>query len=257
MFGMTTFMFTLAFIALVLHTAIEFQDANPNYSPSLYNVCYNIWGTITYLMYILCDAICAWRTVVLWRNDKRVIAVLVFSILGTTAASTCALVINNLTLEKLDLIAIGPTLATNLLSTGLIAFKAWQRRIPVKGYLREGSGFVRVDRAFALLIESGLIYCCFWIYYWISTFGVLPCPGFTAMILVSGLYPTLIIILISKQMSPIDQYSTDFTDSIDSEMQFAQRPLRDSGLPRHMLMIRRDSTNDFGAQIPFLKPSDE
>jgi hypothetical protein len=31
----------------------------------------------------------------------------------------------NPTMGKLDLIVIGPTLATNLLSTGLIALKAW------------------------------------------------------------------------------------------------------------------------------------
>ena len=39
---------------------------------------------LTLVQYILCDAICAWRTVVLWNNDKRVIAILVFFILGTT-----------------------------------------------------------------------------------------------------------------------------------------------------------------------------
>jgi hypothetical protein len=39
---------------------------------------------LTTVQYILCDVICAWRTVVLWRNDKWVIAVLVFFITGTT-----------------------------------------------------------------------------------------------------------------------------------------------------------------------------
>jgi hypothetical protein len=36
------------------------------------------------VQYILCDVICTWCTVVLWRKDKRVIAVHVFFILGTT-----------------------------------------------------------------------------------------------------------------------------------------------------------------------------
>ena len=70
-------------------------------------------------------------------------------------------------------------------------------------HLREGRRFVRVDRVFALLIESGLIYCCIWvcptsggafaegftallqISYWISMLGVLPFPGFTVIVLVS------------------------------------------------------------------------
>jgi hypothetical protein len=50
-------------------------------------------------------------------------------------------------------------------------------------------------------------------------------------------------------MSPIDQYSIDFTDSIDSEIQFTRVPAvgppRDGSLPLHgMLTIRRDSTHD-------------
>jgi hypothetical protein len=36
------------------------------------------------VQYILCDVICAWRMVVLWRKDKHIIAVHVFFILGTT-----------------------------------------------------------------------------------------------------------------------------------------------------------------------------
>ena len=64
---------------------------------------------------------------------------------------------------------------------------------------------MRVDRVFALLIESGLIYCCVWvrptsrrvnaatevltivlqILYWISTFGALPNPGLTVIAFVS------------------------------------------------------------------------
>ena len=40
----------------------------------------------TIVQYILCDAICAWRTVVLWNKDKRVIAILLLFILGTIGA---------------------------------------------------------------------------------------------------------------------------------------------------------------------------
>ena len=40
----------------------------------------------TVVQYILCDAICAWRTVVLWNKDKRIIAILVLFVLGTIGA---------------------------------------------------------------------------------------------------------------------------------------------------------------------------
>jgi hypothetical protein len=33
---------------------------------------------------ILCDSICAWRTVIIWNEDKRIIAILVFCNLVST-----------------------------------------------------------------------------------------------------------------------------------------------------------------------------
>jgi hypothetical protein len=197
MFGITTFMFALGIVALVLVTTLGFKITHSMFYGDFeqdFVFYYYAWAAITCLMYILCDIICAWRTVVLWNKDKRVIAILVIFILGTIAAAGYGLASgllstfpedSNLTLGKLDIIMIGPTLGTNLLSTALIAWKAWQRRISVRKHLCEGSGFVRVDRVFALLIESGLIYCCIWILYWISTFGVIPSPGFTVIVFVS------------------------------------------------------------------------
>ncbi|KAF8266789.1 hypothetical protein EI94DRAFT_133536 [Lactarius quietus] len=198
MFGTTTFMFILGIIALVLATTIMFQEMLSvveqvsDGGASL--ASYLAWAILTRLMYILCDIICAWRTVVLWNRDKRVIAILLIFILGTTVASVFAYGIaleSELepgTSNAFDLVMVCPTLATNLLSTGLIAWKAWKRRISIRKHLFERSGFARVDRIFALLIESGLIYCCIWMLYLISLFGVLPNPGFTAMAFISGLY---------------------------------------------------------------------
>jgi hypothetical protein len=37
--------------------------------------------------YIMSDVICAWRAVVLWNKDKRVIAILLLLILGTMGVS--------------------------------------------------------------------------------------------------------------------------------------------------------------------------
>ncbi len=91
---------------------------------------------------------------------------------------------SNVKLGERALIMVGPTLATNLLSTGLIAWKAWyapslytcnrlwylticrlrrQHRTSVKKHLGEGSVSVRVERIFALLVESGFVYCCLWV----------------------------------------------------------------------------------------------
>jgi len=218
---------------------------------------YKAWSTATCLMYILCDIICAWRTVILWNENRRIIAVLGLFILGTIGAAGYALSFRSFgvvgdsftSLGGMDLIVIVPTLSTNMLSTGLITWKAWQRRILVREHLCEGKGSVRVDRVFALLIESGLIYCCIWIYYWISRSTGLPDPGFTTIALYSGLYPTLIIILISKTFSPVDHYSTQSTG-----MQYTHVPTfgppTDGGVPPHVPTTRRDSTSYCDVQIP-------
>jgi len=119
---------------------------------------------------------------------------------------------------------------------------------------------VRVDRVFALFVESGLIYCCIWILYLISAFGVLPCPGFTVIAFVSGLYPTVIIILVGIKMSPIDYYSTH-----SPGMRLSGGPAlglaKDNSIPQHVVSIHREYVSDFDwdTQMPstVMKASDE
>ncbi|KAF8269633.1 hypothetical protein EI94DRAFT_1724907 [Lactarius quietus] len=278
MFGITTFIFILGVIALVLATTIIFQQMQSllstfetasdmplfkDMSPSILTYRF-VWAAITRLMYVLCDIVCAWRTVVLWNSDKRVIAILLCFILGTTVAAGYSVSLEEAFYQipqfrMLGLITVCPTLATNLLSTGLIAWKAWQRRISVKKHLCEDSRFVRADRVFPLLVESGLIYCCVWIYYLISVFTVLPDPGFTAMAFVSGLYPMVIVIIVSMQMSPIDHYSTRPTGVRFSGGPALGQPI--DSMRQHVVSIHREYVSDFDrdTQIPSAdtKASDE
>ncbi|KAN0129144.1 hypothetical protein V8E53_013015 [Lactarius tabidus] len=284
MFGTTTFMFALGIIALVLETTLGFQqmqlmlnpDASGIWSSYRTNVVIAVGATITRLMYILSDIICAWRAVVLWNRDKRVIAILLLFILGTTAAAGSDLGLSlrplfdpshysidddtNVKIGERALIMGGPTLATNLLSTGLIAWKAWKRRISVGKHLCGGSGSLRVDRVFALLVESGFIYCCIWILYVISAFQVLSGLGFIVMdailLFISGLYPTLIVILVAMQKSPVEHCSTHST----GEQLPAFGPSKDSNMLRPAFTIHREYASDSDTRIPasvFMKTSDE
>jgi len=191
MFGITTFMFVLGLIALVLSTTLGFEQmqllldstSGEIWSSTKTNIIIAVGATMTRIMvrlsvgtgfsstltltnqFILSDVICAWRAVVLWNKDKRVIATLTLFILGTTGVScstssfpTCAhlqfvmaaaaafdLVLNlgplfdsshkniqdesGVKMGERVLIMFGPTLGTNLLSTGLIAWKAWCARL--------------------------------------------------------------------------------------------------------------------------------
>ena len=119
------------------------------------------------------------------------------------------------------------------------------------------------------------------IFYLISAFGVLPEPGFTVMNagllfvsvrwvpsfyifswvlkytdLTQGLYPTLIVILVCMQMSPVEYHSTHSTG-----IQFT----RDQGVvppnvSQHVYRISREYGSDSDTQVPsavFMKISDQ
>jgi hypothetical protein len=81
-------------------------------------------------------------------------------------------------------IMIGPTLATNLLSTFLIGIQAWwvvnsawvlvpfffassrdhrRKRDVLFNHLSRDSAAIRVEKVLAMLVESGFVYCCIWV----------------------------------------------------------------------------------------------
>ncbi|KAH9014610.1 hypothetical protein EDB83DRAFT_272505 [Lactarius deliciosus] len=277
MLGITTFMFALGVITLVLRNVLEFQDIQYFLGTTSANtwsfgrifVVLLVEGTIARLMYILSDIVCAWRAVVLWNRDKRVIAILLLLILGTTAAAGCELGLNLVPpsgpasfQSNGPLIMVGATLATNLVSTGLIAWKAWQHRVSIRKHLGEGTGSMRVDRVFALLIESGFLYCCLWIVYLISALDMIPPPGFIIMddilVFISGLYPTLIIIFVAMQKSPVEHYSTYSTP-----MQFARGPvlappMASDDVPLYVYKTFRENAGNSDKQVPsVMRTSDE
>ncbi|KAH9053133.1 hypothetical protein EDB87DRAFT_1711764 [Lactarius vividus] len=343
MFGITTFMFVLGIIALVLETSLGFQQFQTFYvSPSYVlesgwsvyriNVAFAVEAIFTRLMInidiiitspINQTALCRisplslsvniqevrpkrghskdnshfflppsfgmehlrlrihlgpspslQRAVVLWNRDKRVIAILLLFVLGTTEPRTH--------------LRVPPTLLLHFSNwTNHRGFGSPNHGWPNTGnqsclhqvdhleglatphlrkHLGEGTGSVRVEKVFALLIESGFLYCCLWsifakgftalsqVLYLVSALNVIPQPSFTVMehvlVFASGLYPTLIIILVAMQKSPIEHYSTYST-----RMQFAGGPAlgpaRTGDQPRHVYYsVRREYANNSDTHIP-------
>jgi hypothetical protein len=170
----------------------------------------------------LSDLVCVWRAMVLWKWDRRVVTVLSICMLGTLGV--CPWIIasilfgssvnvgrgltgaciydvhlalkahpgtrgqQNLNEGKLAVIIVAPMLGTNVLSTSLIAWKAWyvvcalvslppllrrltppplplhrEYRRTVGAQLRKGSPSERVEKVLGLLIESGFVYCLLWV----------------------------------------------------------------------------------------------
>ncbi|KAI9450464.1 hypothetical protein BJY52DRAFT_1302492 [Lactarius psammicola] len=228
MLTVTSMMFALGLIALVLQTSLRYQEfahlfdssSTSLWSAHRTSVVTAVVATIARIIYILSEVVCAWRAAVLWNYDRRVVAVLMFFLIGATSAAGVNLgrtlrpifVSQQSTLpesgKKLGecaLILIGPMLATNILSTALIGIKAWQHRDALLKHLGMSSTAMRAERTFVIFIESGLAYFGIWVLYLVSTFRVLPDPGFDVMdaiiVYFSGLYPTGIIIFVTLQKS--------------------------------------------------------
>jgi hypothetical protein len=227
MLTVTTTMFALGLIALVLQTSLSYQQFAQMFSSSSTSlwsahrigVVTAVIATIARIIYILSEVVCAWRAVVLWNYDRRVVAVLMFFLIGATSAAgvnlgrTLRPVFQQTSasdsgtkLGETALILIGPLLAMNILSTALIGFKAWQHRGVLLKHLDTKSAAMKVEKTFVMIIESGLAYLGILVLYLVSTFQVLPAPGFDVMdaILVyfSGLYPTGVIIFVALRKSP-------------------------------------------------------
>ncbi|KIY68046.1 hypothetical protein CYLTODRAFT_421990 [Cylindrobasidium torrendii FP15055 ss-10] len=105
-------------------------------------------------------------------------------------------------------ISWGISLLTNISSTTLIAIKAWQARRFFKD-TSMGHRKTTSERILILLVESGFIYCLFWLSQVILffEFDYTNSRMFAYDILgtlgdqLSGLYPTIIIVLVNKHRS--------------------------------------------------------
>ncbi|KAH9976984.1 hypothetical protein BJV74DRAFT_861534 [Russula compacta] len=231
MLVVTTTMFALGLAALVLQTSLSYQQFtltfNPSstslWSPRYTDIITTAGAIIACIIYIISDVVGAWRAAVVWNYNRKVVAVLTLFVLGTTAAAGSDLGLNFHCLfgptggsiqgdnsAKLGgyrtLILVGPMLATNFLSTSLIGIQVWRKRHVLINHLSRNSVAIRVEKILAMLIESGFPYCCIWILYLISTFQVIPQPGYAVidavLLYVSGLYPTVVIIFVVLRMSP-------------------------------------------------------
>lgn len=233
MFGSTTLIFVLATVVIIVGPGLTMQ-AIPGIirfiDPSLavgwsthkINVMTGVVATVTRINPIISDMVCAWRAIVLWRYDRRVVIILSACIAGTFAAGIYDLRLalrNNpgpqggdgIEEGKVAAIVVGPMLGTNILSTSLIAWKAWEYRRTVSAHLRKGSASDRAEKVLALLIESGLVYCLIWIFYLMTAFNVLPGSGsYTVnlvMLFLSSMYPAVIIIIACTQIGQ-EAYNT-------------------------------------------------
>ncbi|KAJ7590292.1 hypothetical protein C8J56DRAFT_888460 [Mycena floridula] len=167
------------------------------------------------LNYILSDAIVVWRAWVFWPNNIAVHTTLCLCMLATIATTVADMARVGLSYYgKEEPVGAGPKsllltfspFITNFLATVLIGFRVWLYRRDISSKLGP-SRDKHVERILYLLVESGLLYCIFWlILLTVDLIDTEAAGDVTAMlggisISLSSLYPTVIIIVVAMERS--------------------------------------------------------
>ncbi|KAJ7061529.1 hypothetical protein C8F01DRAFT_1057460 [Mycena amicta] len=161
------------------------------------------------LTYFLSDIIVVWRAWVIWQDNLLVHGILALCIVATGATSLTLLIFNfnstfhgvHYTLDTQNFLGTFGLLVTNFSATAFIGWKLWYYRTNVKKYINR-SVDTKVESILILLMESGGLYCVFWILLMLGDYGYYgPDFGFEwFQPNASGLYPTIIIFMVSRQM---------------------------------------------------------
>ncbi|EIM84263.1 uncharacterized protein STEHIDRAFT_170004 [Stereum hirsutum FP-91666 SS1] len=185
------------------------------------------WSLITtialFFSFWISDIVVMWRACVLWVWNRYVLGTaVVFSvvplILATIDAATSHPTTAHNTFQPniFGLLALLLSLLSNIWATSLIGYKAWRHRKDIKSHLGSGGTAASAVRSImALLVESGFLYCITWALFIIST--ALLNKGKTATVAhiiagtvpqLVGLYPAVIIVLVSLQKSHTERNFT-------------------------------------------------
>ncbi|KAF8907127.1 hypothetical protein CPB85DRAFT_1223662 [Mucidula mucida] len=193
---------------------------------------------------IVGDSVVIWRAWVLWTGDRirkimivpvvLLLVSLVFAIIDINCLvddsyeSKSTIPSGSRTCRWAEPISWAISLLTNIAATALIAAKAWSREH--RQLLRTGIGRSgtrsKGEKILILLVESGFVYCLFWLTQLLDFFDIPRATGgvFYLYLVVStmgdqisGLYPTLIIILVKLQQSVHDDtiYMSQFRASAE------------------------------------------
>ncbi|KAF8209363.1 hypothetical protein K438DRAFT_2062491 [Mycena galopus ATCC 62051] len=174
------------------------------------------------LTYFLSDIIVVWRAWVIWQDNIMVHAALAVCLVTTGATSLTLAVFNiksefqgvHYTTDTQNFLGTFSLLVTNFLATILITCKLWYYRRNVKKYLnRPGNANTKIENILILLMETGGLYCAFWILLMVGDYGyyghVFEFEWFQPNI--SGIYPTIIIFMVSRQMMLSNEVISDLS----------------------------------------------
>ncbi|KAJ6528619.1 hypothetical protein DFH09DRAFT_1185765 [Mycena vulgaris] len=181
---------------------------------------------------MLGDMVVCWRVYAVYGRSKSVL----YTALGFLSALFSALLLCNLTqigiaypsvvhLRKLapaelyiDIVTLILSALVNIWATSMIAYRAWECRRQIRHYLSGTSNRTYAESILALFAESGAIYTALWILKNIIIIPKIEPTAYTdyasvLMYQLTGMYPTLIIILVALHNSHLETQFTSYGEA--------------------------------------------
>ncbi|KAJ7511151.1 hypothetical protein B0H11DRAFT_1954177 [Mycena galericulata] len=178
---------------------------------------------------MLSDAVVCWRVYVVYGRSKRVLAVasslLVALFLGLLLCNLTQIGLAFPNVVKLhllaptelgvDVVALFFSALVNIWATGMISYKAWRCRREISNHLRDTSKRSFAESILTLFAETGVVYTVLWILKNIILVPNIEPTAYTdyasvIMYQVTGMYPTIIIILVALKRSHLENQFTTF-----------------------------------------------
>ncbi|KAL1735486.1 hypothetical protein EV714DRAFT_200539 [Schizophyllum commune] len=185
--------------------------------------------------YVMCDAVLVWRAWCLWQDHRLAKALLLTCMCGSIGGSITECVWafwpNSPSVHSFESVSqyitmLIPLLFTNIVATSLIGVKVWYYRREIKGSLGVFKQRSQAEKVLMVLLESGLVYCLFWVCDCI-TFATARTNSFSisvplgnAIHNIAGIYPTCVLFVSLQGKTTQSLLSAQ----VSQAMEFADRP---------------------------------
>jgi len=214
------------------------------------------------------DTVVIWRAWVLYQRTLWVVSIpclmllmsFIFSVIDLTCltgagwSNQSAIASGGAVCAHAELMSWAFSFVTNATCTILIGYKAWHHRRSMKSLNIVGNPRrMSTDKMLSILVESGFIYCLFWLTQLILFFDIdrrspiiYVYELFSSMgDQISGIYPTLIIVIVNLHQTiwepPSSTVELGTTGGNFSTVQWAQGSKRSA--PTDTLFSHRDNIN--------------
>jgi len=237
MFGITTFMYLLSTAYWIYSVADGVDRMNglialgkdpslPQYPHTEVTKWSPLFNALVLINYCISDGVVVWRAwVICLRNHRKYLWITIFFLAVTiiTVALTIAFriagtivsPIANLTdgsflkrgIDTLQVTTLFSSLVSNLTATGVVSATAWRHYRFIRMAFSESKGTsTRANRVLLLVVESGVLYCIAALIALFSSLIHLPQGTLNDLytpinIQLAGVYPSIVLLLVSTQKS--------------------------------------------------------